>query len=50
MSNEDKTLNQLITKAVSFTVGTQRGKKAKGTKIGTRTLDIPIIKIQPFSR
>ncbi len=49
MSKENKSINDTIAKAVSFSVGTKRGRKSSGTKIGERSLDIPIIKIKPFS-
>lgn len=52
MNNNNTTndIKETLAKAVSFTVGNQRGKKSAGTKIGTRSMDIPIIKVQPFSK
>jgi regulator of RNase E activity RraA len=47
--NKNQDLKQALTKAVIATTSTAKGKKSKGTVIGTIVRDVPIITVAPFS-
>ena len=44
-----KDIKDALTKVVTSTVNTSKGKKSKGTVIATIVRDIPIITVAPFS-
>jgi len=49
MSSKTQSLKYTLTKVVTSTVSTSKGKKSTGTVIGTMARDIQVITIAPFS-
>lgn len=49
MSNKNEDIKKTLSKVVSFTSSTAKGKKSRGTKIATIARDIPIIPITKFT-
>ena len=49
MSSKNEDIKKTLTKIVSFTTDTEKGKKSGGTKIASIVRDIPVITVSPFS-
>lgn len=49
MSSKNLNIKDVLTKAVTSTTTASKGKKSKGTVIGTIVRDVQIIAVEPFS-